>query len=390
MPALPAMRASRLLSILLLLQTRGRMTADQLAGELEVSVRTVYRDVESLAAAGVPLYADRGPRGGYQLLDGFRTRLTGLTSDEADSLFLAGMPGPAADMGLGTVLAAAQLKLLAALPPELRDRAGRIRERFHLDAPGWFRRAEPTPHLAAVADAVWQQRRVRVRYLRWNRGGLLPVDRTLEPLGVVLKAGSWYLIAQAVDPPPDQTAPAPDQPPANRPAGAADRSGADAGRQALDRALDAAGGHDRIRTYRVVRILTLDPLDEHFDRDADFDLAKFWQDWSEGFEARMIRGEAVIRLSPRGRERLQHWVSQTVSRAAADTQSPPAADGWVTARIPIESLGHATGTLLQLGADLEVLHPPELRAELTRTAAALVELYHADQAATSHPDAGEP
>ena len=124
------MRASRLVSLLLLLQTRGRMTAQQLADELEVSVRTVYRDVESLHEAGVPLYGDAGPAGGYQLLAGYRTRLTGLNSDEAEAMFLAALPGPAAELGLGSVMAAAQLKVKAALPPELADRSGRIQERF--------------------------------------------------------------------------------------------------------------------------------------------------------------------------------------------------------------------------------------------------------------------
>src|SRR5579862_4010287 len=172
------MQASRLLSILLLLQTRGRMTAQALADEFEVSVRTIYRDVDQLSAAGVPVYADRGRLGGFQLLDGYRTKLTGLTPAEAEALFLSGLPGPAADLGLGEAMAQAQLKLLAALPG--REGAGRIVARFHLDPVGWFRGPERTDHLPALAEAVWNSRTIRIRYESWKD----VVDRDLEPLGL--------------------------------------------------------------------------------------------------------------------------------------------------------------------------------------------------------------
>ena len=190
---LVSMRASRLVSLLLLLQTRGGMTAAALAEELEVSVRTVHRDVEALAEAGVPIYAERGPQGGIRLVGGYRTRLTGMTEDEAEAMFLSGVPGPAAELGLGTVVAAARLKVLAALPPELRSRASRLSQRFHLDAPGWFMPSEATPWLADLAAAVWEDRRVRMTY---DRGDKI-VEREIEPLGLVIKGGVWYLVARA-------------------------------------------------------------------------------------------------------------------------------------------------------------------------------------------------
>ena len=151
--------------------------------------------MESLHEAGIPLYGDAGPAGGYQLLDGYRTRLTGLSADEAEAMFLAALPGPAAELGLGSVMAAAQLKVKAAMPPELADRSGRIQQRFLLDAPGWYDDGDTSPFLPAVADAVWNQRRIRVRYRRWTAP--TEVERTLAPYGIVLKTGKWYTVAES-------------------------------------------------------------------------------------------------------------------------------------------------------------------------------------------------
>ena len=314
------MRAARLLSILLLLQTRGRMTAQQLAAEMEVSVRTIYRDVESLHGAGVPLYGDAGWSGGYQLLDGYRTQLTGLTTDEAESLFLSGLPGPAAELGLGAVVTAAQLKLMAALPAELRDRAGRIRERFHLDAPGWYRQSDLVPHLLAVAEAVWSQHRITIRYRRWEAPR--EVVRTLDPYGLVLKGGRWYLVAASKNTP---------------------------------------------RTYRVSEILELHPLDEPFERPSGFQLAAYWQSYLDEFDRRRHRGEATIRLSPRGLERITDLFGHLAARAARANVSDVDADGWVTTTIPIEEMGHALGDLLRLGVDVHVVEPIELRDRIAAT-----------------------
>ena len=167
------------------------MTATQLAEELEVSVRTIHRDVDELSAAGVPIFAERGPLGGIRLVDGYRTRLTGMTADEAEALFLSGLSGPAAQLGLGTVVAAAQLKVMAALPPELRSRASRLVQRFHLDAAGWFQANEEVPYLGTMSTAVWEGRTVAVDY---DRGDDI-VSRALGPLGLVLKGGVWYVVS---------------------------------------------------------------------------------------------------------------------------------------------------------------------------------------------------
>ncbi|GGS82805.1 transcriptional regulator [Planobispora rosea] len=322
------MRASRLLSILLLLQSRGRLTARQLAGELEVSVRTIYRDVESLHTAGIPLYGEAGHQGGYQLLDGFRTRLTGLTAQEAQAVFLTGMPGPAAELGLGALAAAAELKIEAALPPDLREGSRCVREHFHLDAPGWYHDGDRVPRLPQVADAVWNKRVVTVLYRRWAEP--CEVTRVLEPYGLVLKAGKWYLVARC-----DGT----------------------------------------LRTYRVNQILDLRVTDETFERPDDFDLAGHWRAHLADFRSRLFQGHAVIRISPAGRERLPDLMSSAVVDAVTETAGPPDALGWITATVPIESPTHARTEFLKLGAEIEVLEPAGLREAMAGTAHRLAALY---------------
>jgi predicted DNA-binding transcriptional regulator YafY len=323
------MRASRLLSLLLLLQNRGRMSAAQLAAELGVTARTVYRDVEALAAAGVPIYAEHGPTGGYRLMDGYRTRLTGLTADEAESLFLTGMPQPAAELGLGAQVAAAELKLMAALPTPYREASTRIRQRFHLDAPGWYREPDSVPHLLAVADALWQDQPIEVRYRRWSpRPG--EVTRRLHPLGLVLKAGVWYLIAA--------------------------RRG-------------------QVRTYRVSSIVSLRPLRERFTRPDGFDLAAFWKAHVERYEQADTDEVATVRLTPNGVSALPDVLGPKAARLALRTLTPADPDGWHEATIPLENVPHAVATLLRLAADVQVLAPAQLVAQMTKTIHAMTRLY---------------
>jgi len=314
-------RASRLVSLLLLLQTRGRLTAAELASQLEVSERTIQRDAEALAAAGVPIEAVRGPAGGYRLAGGYRTRLTGLTAEEAEALFV----GPAAELGLGRVFADARLKLLAALPPELQERAERSARLFHLDTRGWFRGEDKTPHLPTLAAAVWQGRRLSARY----REGPKVVSRTLDPLGLVLKAGVWYLVA-------------------HRSAG--------------------------MRVYRVSRFVSVRGRDEGFDRPDRFDLAAFWEDWSTRFERDRPRVDVRLRL-PRAGIRFLRPLVHPDGRAQLDSypRDPPLE--LVELTVPFEAVDLAYRELLTFGADVEVLDPPELRRRLVRAAEEVVALY---------------
>ena len=327
------MRASRLLSVMMLLQAHGRISAQTLADELEVSVRTVYRDVDHLSSAGVPVTATRGAAGGFQLLDGWRTRLTGLTPNEAQAMFLAGAPNAAQQLGLGEAAASAQLKLLAALPPEWQADAVKVGSRFHLDPVGWYRSADRAQHLDAVAQAVWTDRRLSIRYESWK--GV--TDRVIEPLGLVQKAGEWYVVARS---------------------------------------------KRQLRTFRLSRIQQLVVRPGKFARPRQFDLARHWAASIERFEAGLYRGTAVLRITALGIERLKD-LSAAIAEATERTQSEADADGWKQVTIPIESIDYATADLLRLGSEVEVLKPVELRRRVADTARALLQIYQPESGGSS-------
>jgi predicted DNA-binding transcriptional regulator YafY len=309
------MRASRLVALLLELQRRGAATAPELAEGLEVSVRTIYRDVAALQMAGVPLWTEPGRRGGIRLVEGWHTDLDGLTGDEAMALALAGVPDAADDLGLGAVLLAAETKVRAVLPPELRARSERVGERFHLDAPGWFHRREDTQFLGPLAEAVWAARRVELSYDRGDRS----VRRTLDPLGVVLKAGTWYLVAR----------------------------------------------HRReVRTYRVGRIRSLSVLPASFERPEGFHLAAHWASSMGDFERSLRRYPCRLRVSPGALRLLPLVVDPAAGQAAVDGAGPPGADGWREVTLETESEEVAVGQLSALGAGVEVITPRALRVLL--------------------------
>ncbi|MGW2654862.1 helix-turn-helix transcriptional regulator [Streptomyces sp. NPDC001478] len=322
------MRAARLIRMVLLLQARPGMTAAELSRELEVSERTVTRDAQALSEAGVPVYAERGRTGGYRLVGGYRTGLTGLARDEAEALFLSGLPSALREMGLADAASAARLKVSAALLPSLRDAPAGAARRFHLDAPGWYREPATPALLPAVAGAVWDDRRILARYRRPGRDR--EAERALAPYGLVLKAGVWYLCARA---------------------------------------------DESVRVYRIDRFTAVDVLDERFERDEDFDLAAFWEARAAEFARSILRSEVVLRLSPVAADRLGHATDRAAAEEALASAGPPDGDGWVTVTLPVESPEVAYGQLLALGPELEVLAPEALRARFAGAARALHRLY---------------
>ncbi|MGH2496168.1 MAG: helix-turn-helix transcriptional regulator [Ktedonobacteraceae bacterium] len=325
------MRADRLLVLLLLLQTRGRVTAQSLSKRLEVSERTIYRDLVSLSMAGVPVYAERGPGGGWSLLEDYRTNLTRLTEAEVNTLFVSGTTGPLKDLGLGKASEDAMLKLLAALPSVYRNNAELARQRIHLDAIGWFRHDEPVPHLPLLQEAVWNDRRLRLTYRRGNDNTIN--RRTVNPYGLVAKSGIWYLVCATLD----------------------------------------SGGE--MRVYRVGRILEAELTSEHFERPADFDLITFWTSWLASFERSRYGYAVKLRLAPEHVEEVSSLIGDWV-RLLAQEAGPPDEQGRITLLLYFESPFLARLHLLNLGPIVEVIEPQELRDSIADYASRIAALYN--------------
>jgi predicted DNA-binding transcriptional regulator YafY len=337
-------RADRLLAITLLLQARGGMSAPQLARRLEVSVRTIYRDVEALSTAGIPVYVERGPTGGVRLLDGYRTDLTGLSPGEAEALFLLEIPGPLDQLGEASELAQARRKLLAALPQGRRPVAERLRRRVHVDTTGWDQSPVHAPHLATIADAVLSDRRIAMSYVRSDNR---EVERRVDPLGLVLKAGIWYLVGYA-------------------------------------------GRWDVV--YRLSRVRSVEVLAAPCRRPPDFDLAGYWDRWLDDFESYRGGTKVRIRADQATAVDLPRQLGEAVRGrvlAAAAAAAAAGGDSAFELDLVFESVDEARTSLLGLGAAVEVLSPGELRAEMARAAAGVVRLYAGEAAAAPPRPAGD-
>lgn len=321
------MKASRLLSILMLLQARGRLTAAALAQAMEVSPRTIQRDIDQLSAAGVPLWGERGRQGGFQLREGWSTQLTGMTEPEANALLLAGLPGPATELGLGAAAASARLKLVASLPDGWREQATRVGERLHIDPVDWYRTQDSPQHLRDVADAVWHGRTLGMDYESW-RG---PARHDIEPLGLVLKAGAWYVVARSC-------------------------------------------GREGVLTFRIASILALQPGGCAFRRPKGFDLAQAWRTTTERFESALRPLQATLRASPRALGWLRN-ARLPVTVLPDDGDAGGDALGWREVLVAVESVEQGARQLLGFGPELQVLAPRALRDELLRQAQAVLALH---------------
>jgi predicted DNA-binding transcriptional regulator YafY len=320
------MRADRLLSMLMLLQTHRRLTATKLAAELEVSERTIYRDVVALNTAGVPIYTESGPGGGISLIEDYQTNLTGLLPQEVGALSMLNIPEALVSLGVGPQLKAALLKLAASVPPAMRATQIQTHNRLHLDATWWFQTDEPLPHLQIIKDAVWQDRLLQITYQgEFNTIG----GQVIAPYGLVAKASLWYLVY-------------------------------------------ALAGHLRVR--RVARIISAEILLESFTRPADFDLVAFWQSWCADYEKDRPLFEVKARVAPILAGRLPKLLQENLPDLL---NTPPVipATGWQLMTLHFESFEAARTQLLGFGGAVEVLEPLALRTSLADFAQQIQKLY---------------
>jgi|HubBroStandDraft_2_1064218.scaffolds.fasta_scaffold166448_1 predicted DNA-binding transcriptional regulator YafY len=350
------MRADRLVSLALLLQARGRMSARGLAAELEVSVRTVYRDIEALNLAGVPVVTESGPGGGCWLLEGYRFPLRGLSGDEAEALLVLGVPAVAAELGLADALAAAQQKIritagasgsvgvLGASDAHGGADGGPVPALVHLDLPRWFGGSEPTPWLRTLATAVRGRRRLRIDYRRGDRGGERGAEssRVVCPLGLVNKAGIWYLVAAAGERP----------------------GSADSGQEPA--------------VFRVGRVTSALALTDVFDRPSGFELGAFWSGWSASFATSRPRLEVRVRASADAIAVFPEVFGDAV-RPALDAAPPADERGFRDVALTFEHEAAAVQRLAGFGGQVEVLTPQAVRARLIATARALLRRYEAGE-----------
>jgi predicted DNA-binding transcriptional regulator YafY len=328
------MRADRLLSIMLLLQTYRRMTAHDLADRLEVSERTIHRDMESLSAAGVPVVAERGIGGGWSLMGEYRTNLTGLNEAEIQALFLTRSPRLLDDLGLGKAAEAAFIKLFATIPPAMRRDAESASQRIYVDGAGWNQNAESVPLLPLLQDAVWRERRLKFRY---QRGFDCEVERVVDPLGLVAKGGAWYLVA-AID--------------------------------------------GDIRNYRISRVIEAEITDQSFVRPEAFDLVAHWRQSAVEFKSKLPRYPVTVRVHPEAFNKI--YIIGRFSRVeGVDPPDEADEEGWRRASICFQFEDDAAECLLGFADQIEVLEPRELRQKLVERARSVFEFY------SRRPSSGE-
>lgn len=320
------MRADRLISLLLLLQTHGRLTATQLASLLEVSERTIYRDIDALGAAGVPVYGDPGPHGGFSLLDSYRTTLTGMTSEEIRALFMLSIPAPLIELGLSQELKTALLKLNAALPSHHQTEQEHIRQRFYLDTNWWEQPGEAPSHLHTIHQAVFQDRRLDIRHYLLSG---VETQQRVNPYGLVAKAGAWYLVYHF---------------------------------------------HNQFRVRQVAEIRDAQAVGQSFERQSDFDLISYWHAWCADQQRRKISFTVTLRVVDHFAHHLMRIHPNQPVGNISESDFPPC-DGWHVLKLHFPSFEDARQRLLGYGRAVEVLEPLALRRSMQDYAEQIVDLY---------------